>query len=258
MEVTARKRLRRRRLARVLFTGLGLILIVLAGIAGYALANSSLFDLREIRIEGNLAVPREELLVLSGLRLGTNLLRVSPAEAKAQLLTQPYIKEVEVRRRFPSEMSIKVVERAPMVLVSYDTQSLILDSEGICLENGNKAAAMAASWVQTPAIKSNFAAIQMKPGDKTEDEGILAAIALLKQLDAYFMENILEIDAASAWTLSVINLDGLTVYFGPPENLAQKLQNYEDLLIKNREECNADTLEYVDLRYDTQPIIKRK
>jgi cell division septal protein FtsQ len=101
-------------------------------------------------------------------------------------------------------------------------------------------------------------AAQMMPGEKSEDTGVLAALALIKKLDPYFLENILEFDAPTAEKLAVINRDGLKVLFGQPEDLDRKLQNYEELLIKNAEKCNAETLNYVDLRYDTQITLNWK
>jgi cell division protein FtsQ len=239
-------------------TLIGILFLAFALFAGYggnALANSAFFDLREIRFEGSQALTRDELLALSGLRIGANLLRISKDEVTERILAHPYIKTVEARRILPDKILIAVTERQPAALISYGQRHLALDDEGSCLAELDLAAAE--SWAM-PRIRCGPAAIQLLPGEKTEDEGVLAAITLVGRLDPFFLENILEIDAPSAWELTVIHLDGLPVHFGPPENLPQKLQYYEDLLIKNKDECNANLLEYVDLRYDTQPIIKRK
>jgi cell division protein FtsQ len=234
---------------------LGLLFIFLAGFGGYSLANSSFFDLREVTVEGNGVVSRDEIIRLSGLRIGANLLKISRQQAAAAIMAQPYIKEAEVRRGFPNKVDIRITERSPLALISGAGRYLVLDEEGYCLTEVDLAAAE--SWILA-SIRCDAGAVILKPGEKTEDEGVLAALALIRELDPFFLENILEFDAPSAEKLAVITSDGLPVYFGPPENLERKLQFYEELLIKNKEQCNAQTLNYVDLRYDTQPILSRK
>ena len=251
----AMQRLRLRRLKRTLATVLGLLMIGAAGYGGYYFANSPVFNLNEIRIEGNRIVSRDELIALSGLELGANLLKVSPEQAAAGIRTQPYVKEVSVTRSFPNKVDIRISERMPMALINGDGRYLVLDEGGQCLTEVGLAGAE--SW-RLPSIRCSVEAAALAPGEKSDDKGVQAALALIKKLDPFFMENILEFDAPSAERLAVINMDGLQVYFGPPEDLDRKLQYYEDLLIKNREKCNAQTLNYVDIRYDTQITLNWK
>lgn len=246
---------RRMQLKRTLTAGVFLVFVFMAGFCGYSLANSSLFDLSEVQVIGNNMVTMEEILSASGLRTGTNILKVSRQDAAEGILSIPFIKSVDIARSFPSKITITVTERNAKYLVYYGNRYLVLDEELRCLYEASLATT--AGW-PLPIIRLSSEAILLEPGETSADEGLLAAAALLDQLDPFFMENITEIDAPSAWEMSVINLDGLRVYFGPPDNLAQKLQNYEELVIKNSAECNAQRLEYIDLRYDTNPIIKRK
>jgi len=247
--------MRRRRLKHSFFTILGLLFVYFAGYSGYALANSSLFDVAVISVEGNTVVSRDEILVLSGLSTGANLLKISPVRVETSISTQPYIKDVDVSRSFPDTVAIRVSERTPFALISCDERYLVLDEDGFCLIEIGLIAAE--SWT-LPSIRCSSEAAGLSPGDLSEDKGVVAALALIKMLDPFFLENILEFDAASAEKLTVINNDGLPVYFGLPEDLERKVHNYEELLIKNRERCNAQTLNYVDIRYDTQITLSWK
>ncbi|MEA4891328.1 MAG: FtsQ-type POTRA domain-containing protein [Peptococcaceae bacterium] len=227
----------------------------MAGFCGYSLANSSLFDLSEVQVVGNTTVTMEDILEASGLRTGSNILKISRQQAAEGIQDIPFIKSVDIARNFPSKMTITVTERTPKYLVYFGNRYLALDEELRCLYEASLAAT--ANW-PVPVIQLSSESIMLEPGEVSEDEGLKAAAALLDQLDPFFLENIKEIDAPSQWDMSVINLDGLRVYFGPPDNLPQKLQNYEELVIKNAAECNAQKLEYIDLRYDTNPVIKKK
>ena len=244
-----------RRIKNAFVTLFSVLLIVTAGFSGYTLANSSLFDLEEIKVEGNVTVGRDELIALSGLRVGANLLKVSCDSVAAGILSQPYIKKADVSRVLPNKIDITVDERTPFALISSEGRYLALDEGGYCLTEVGLVAAE--SW-SLPSIRCSEEAAAIMPGERTEDKGVLAALTLIKKLDPFFLENILEFDAPSAERLAVITTDGLPVYFGPPEDLDRKLQNYEELLIKNREKCNGETLNYVDIRYDTQITLNWK
>lgn len=246
---------RRRRLKQRALVFLGVIFMAMAGWGGYVLANSSWFDLTQILVEGNQTIQAEDLCRLTGARLGTNILKMSPEALAQNLKVHPLVKTAEIKRRFPNKLLLRITERTPMALAFNGGKYLVLDEEGYCLQS---LTIISADRSELPRISTGEALQTQRPCDKTEDPGTLAALALIKQLDPFFMENIREFSAASEWELALITRDGLTVYFGPPENLAQKLQYYEELLVKNAAECNAETLEYVDLRYDTQPVIKRK
>jgi len=229
--------------------------MISAWYAGYYFANSNFFDLSEIRVTGNVVVNRDEIIALSGLRVGTNILRITPEEVAANVRSQPYVKEAVVSRSLPNKIEIRVSERSPMVLISGDGRHLVLDEYGYCMAEVGIVAAE--SWT-LPRIRCSEEAAALSPGERSTDKGVQAAIALIKELDLFFLENVSEIDAITVERLAVINTDGLRVYFGPPEALDRKLQNYEELLIKNRDRCNADTLNYVDLRYDTQITLSWK
>ena len=248
-------RVRLRRIKSTLYTALALLFVVLAGYGGYTLANAPLFDITEIRVGGNETISKDEIVVSSGLRIGSNLLKYSPDQVEEDLLSHPYIKTAAVSRLLPNKVNIKVSERRPMAIISAEERFLVLDDSGYCLAEVGQITAESRAL---PFIRCGAKAMQLLPGEKTEDKGVLAALALIKRLDPFFMECILEFEAPSAEKIAVINLDGLRVYFGQPEDLDRKLQHYEELLIKNAENCNANTVEYVDLRYDTQPTLKWK
>ena len=252
---SAMQRLRLRRIKRAFISMLGVVMIILAGFAGYSFANSAFFDINEIVVVGNETVSRDEVIVIAGIRYGTNILKYSSRTIAERLKAQPYVETAVVYRFIPKKVEIRIRERTPMALISADDKHFILDANGYCLSEVG--VATAESWA-LPGIRCGPRVARLNPGERVDDKGALAALSWIRQLDPYFMENIYEFDAPSAEKLSVINREGLRVYLGQPEDLDRKLQNYEDILIKNAGSCNADTLEYVDLRYDTQITLKWK
>jgi len=246
---------RRSILKRRVLTGLSLLFCFLAGVAGYSVANSSWFNLTEVIVKGNQTLSAEELINLSELRTGINILKIPLSAVEEKIKTHPFVKMVEVRRSYPNKLIIEITERSPIALANCENRYVAVDEAGYCLEVFSVIGADRSKLIR---IKTSESIMSLMPGEKSEDAGLLAALELVRQLDPFFMENIREFQALSDWDLTLITKDGLPVYFGTTERLPEKLQYYEEILIKNSAECNAKTLEYVDLRYDTQPVIKRK
>jgi len=234
-----------------------IVLIIAAAFLGRWVAKSSLFDLAEISVSGNTVVSMDTILEKSGLKTGESLLNISRENAARNILDIPYIKSVDITRSFPGTINIYVTERTPKYVVYYASKYLVIDEEYRCLYESSET--NTANW-PVPIIELGPIVInKTDPGDYIEnEEGLKAATDLIEVLDPYFMENIKRIIAHTDDDLALINQDGLKVYLGTVENLAQKLQNYEELVIKNSNECNAEKLEYIDLRYDAYPVIKRK
>jgi cell division septal protein FtsQ len=96
------------------------------------------------------------------------------------------------------------------------------------------------------------------PGDRLSSDGVIAALELIDRLDPYFLESIQEFQASSSWELTLVTHQGVLVRFGPAEDLERKLGYYETILLKNNSQYNGGTVEYVDLRYEAQPVVKKK
>lgn len=88
------------------------------GLAGArALRRSHAFSLRTIRFAGLTHATADELLALSPAKPGDDLLSVDAGAVEAALSRHPWIRRVEVRRRWPPSLEVKVSERRAEALV---------------------------------------------------------------------------------------------------------------------------------------------
>lgn len=135
-------RAERARRIRTIARRLGLLVLrlcLLAGLAGGVgwgadagwrwLTTTPHLAIETIEIEGNERASDEEVLRLSGLARGDNLLRANLVVARARLLGHPWIREVAIERRFPQGIGIAVVERRPAALVDLE-HLYLLDDRG--------------------------------------------------------------------------------------------------------------------------------
>jgi len=110
------------RLARAVFgtlavAGVGVGLFA-GGKVGYRwLTTSPTFAIHRIELRGNRRASADALVRRSGLSVGHNLFTSDVDAAERGIAQEPWVKTVDVHRRLPDTVSIRVTERAPVVLV---------------------------------------------------------------------------------------------------------------------------------------------
>ncbi len=110
---------------RLFKAGLVLTLILALGIAaGYSykrILTAKYFALKEIVVTGEKRVKREEIITLSGARVGENILAMGLNEMALGIESQPWVERATVRRVLPRGLSIAVNEREPFAILKTDT-----------------------------------------------------------------------------------------------------------------------------------------
>ncbi len=243
---------RRKRSISVL--GLGLFLLFCLSLSLYFFLNSAFFNVRKIEVSGCHTIANEQIIQLSGLVLGTNLMQIKASEAISKIELHPVVKSVRIHRRIPRTILIEVEERTPVALVVGTDSYLAVDSEGIYLRKGEDLL----NELTLPVISGLTIAENISPGTDLTTEGLSAALELLEQMDEAFLRNVAEIKASSPYSLTFNMLQGVEVRFGEPEDVEHKLRLLQELLLDNGQVINDQTVEYIDLRYNSLPVIKRK
>jgi cell division protein FtsQ len=113
---------RRRKLARFLrLVGPAALstaaLVLVAFLAWRHGVEGELLRIRALRFEGLARVPAAELAELSPVRPGDHLFLADLGQAATALARHPWLASVEIRRRLPPALEIRVVERRAVALV---------------------------------------------------------------------------------------------------------------------------------------------
>ncbi len=114
---------------RFSFQNLGLILKIffllslLAGISifiifGYDLiVQWNYFNAKTISVNGNVQLADEQIVEYAQLHAGENILSMNLSAAKKRLIMHPIIAEADIRRNFPSGITVKVKEHQPIAIL---------------------------------------------------------------------------------------------------------------------------------------------
>ena len=93
------------------------------------------FKVESIFVSGNSRYTPEQVIETTGIAAGDNLVRLRLGAIEANLVEQlPYIESVEVKRRFPSSVTVEVQELDAVAWVAHEDEGLLISEAGKILE----------------------------------------------------------------------------------------------------------------------------
>lgn len=117
---------------RKLFTWTILIGIVI-GIFVF-LCKAKMFNICNIEITGNLQIPTETILQVSGIDTNDNIFLARTIKAKNKIKENPYVKEIIIKRELPDKIKIEVIEKQKAYMLQLETGYVYVDKYGEILE----------------------------------------------------------------------------------------------------------------------------
>lgn len=86
---------------------------------------SESFAAKNISIEGNRILSKEEIIKEAGINPGDNIFAINISKVRRKLLANPYTSEVEVRRKIPSAIEIKIKEHNCLAVIDLGKMFLL-------------------------------------------------------------------------------------------------------------------------------------
>ena len=112
--------------------------IILWIIISILLLCSSIFDIRNIEVTGNLKNSSEKIVSFSGLKLHTNIFKFNKILVKEKIKENPYIENVEITRKLPSTVQINIKEREAKYMLQFADSYVYINNQGYMLEISNE------------------------------------------------------------------------------------------------------------------------
>lgn len=241
------KRKQKFRIVLLLFTAL---------ISVYLFLHSSIFRIRSIEVSGNNRVNSEEVLALAGLAAGTNIFAFEESSVIKTLELHPIIKNVEVKRKLNMSVAIQVVERQVWAIIPYGELFLCIDDQGVCFDKLN----------MTPIDNCPLITLQTPPEYVSLGQAVnIQATNMISQvwnaIPAEQRPYISEFHYVNDdGTLKIYTVKGTEVRFGNLERLDEKAKTFAQViqLENDLNKQGRDVLEYVDIRFKGEPVIKTR
>ena len=212
-------------------------------VCGFVLLSSPLFSIREIQVEGNKRVASKEIIGAAHIPRGENIFRVNLKEAAARVKRIPAVKEVAVVRCLPNRIKIRIWEREAIALVPGKDGFYALDEAGVCIGK-------ARADCPLPVITGTGAA--PPPGKSLTTEGYRTAVTVLKAFDAKLTARLAEVHVTPYQVIELFTNDGVKVYLGRPEKIAEKGL----VLLRLLDALGSRKVVYIDLKIADRPVVK--
>lgn len=231
-----------------------LLLILLASV--YLFLHSSIFNIASISSNGNYKVSSEEVLALAGIDLNQNIFLLNTKLVSRTLTVHPMIKEAQIIRHLPNNIEIKIVERETWALVPFQNIFLCLDDEGVCLDKLTHF-----SFENYPIITMEQLPERVNLGQALYPQAVKNVKKLWDALLPEYRNKI------SDFHLQNNNLDiiiyterGTEIRFGNLDRMEEKLVYFGYIFEQEDTFAQEGTqvLEYIDLRFQGQPVIKTR
>ena len=249
----------RNRRVLVLFSKIALLVALIAGIyvGGRFAAKRFFLDnpdykLSAIEVQTDGTLQRDQILGVADLREGENIFRVNLARVHDRLQDLPQVDELEVVRKLPGEIDIRIVERKPIAWITTEKQmadpfasdaAFLVDARGVLMKEKK----LLSEYLGLPVILGCDSE-SLEAGKTVEAPETKAALELLRLSSRSFMQTrfqIREIDVSKGYCLVVTDKNHSKVTFGF-DNLDTQLQRLEQFLIysddAHREIATVDLL----------------
>jgi cell division septal protein FtsQ len=227
----------RRRGSRWLVLAVGVAVVL--GAAAWV-SNSPVFDLRDLKVDGNTHLTVTQVARLSGLTDQSNVLWTRAGSVEQRLASNPWVLHVTVTRHLPSGITIDMVERVPTAVTAGDPPMLVA-GDGTVLGRA------------TPTTELPL--IVPPPGGVTVGERLPVSteLAILAVLPDSLRPLVTTVTREGDGSLALLMRDGVTVYYGDGSEVAAKAEALHAVLgWANRAHVHPA---YVDVRAPGAPAI---
>ncbi|GBD94037.1 cell division protein FtsQ [bacterium BMS3Abin05] len=234
-----------------LILAIGLFGLFLWGIRSWVL-HSNAFLLKSITVRGNRILEKENILKNVSFKKNMRLTDVELSGIEGRLMKNPYLKSVVVFRRFPSTLEIEVEERSPVAYVS-GKKLWMVDDEGVILPP-----LLGGETLGLPVI-THTGKFQEKIGEAVKNKKLRKAVWLLsmmKTLDKNLYYQVNNVDYSVQKGMVVyLNKRSFPLYFGDSPAVRQ-IAYMQAILKKLKRERRVANVQYIDLRFENQVVVK--
>jgi len=217
-----------------------LAVILIIGIAFAVNLSAHNLNVNDIEVAGNYHLSKADVMKSLNINRETSLLTLELNIIEARLRSNPWIKEVSLRKQMPDTLMIRIKEAEPKALLYLNGSAFLIEEEGNMLEEVmNEGAAF------LPVIRSDSA----EKNKKGLQEALLLVDALNKKGILSSRESV-EIRLNSYGPDMVVDGTVIKVGYG---NYEEKLARWEEL---EPEVSKLGQTSYIDLRFRDRVIVK--
>jgi len=248
-------RARTKRKSRPLRVVYGLLILILSIMAIAYFLNLPIWSIREVAVSGAKILSADEIKALSGIPLNENLFFANFSQAENNLRKIGAIKTFKIRRFPPATVIIEINERLPMAAVIFPDQSIIIDSDGYIINQNPNLTLNIPNMIDLPII-AGVDQNELLKNNQIDQKTVATISSIIQRLSRFTELKKLQFNLGGLEEMDLLLDDILKVKLGDVEELETKMKTFEKLIA--RVSGKWSQIEYIDVRYPNEPVIKFK
>lgn len=210
------------------------------------------FNIQKIEITGNINDSKTEINDIAKTHLGNNILYDSFSDSRKQIMKNPYIQSVKVKKVFPSKIIIEINEKKAMFYGKVNNTYYIIDNKGVLLEKRSDIEGM--NLVNL--IGFDYDKIQVGSLIAAEsDRKINIVVSMASIIEDYKIPNggskIMNVDVHNVLDVRVL-FGNMYIKFGTTQDLSNKFNKAVNIITQPK---YANAKGYVDVSFTGNPVI---
>jgi hypothetical protein len=228
--------------AKIIFSRIFIVVFFLLFIAAVhygfflLLMKSEALTVREIIVRNNKFVSKENVIYLSGIKMGSSILAIDLVEVAKKLQNYPFIKKAEVKRILPDKIEVILTENEPVVNFAINGEYYLLGENGAVIIKG--------FYEKIPVLELDFS-VGIENGI-LKDDFVCYILKNLGDFDGLSNISKLVVKKNSGVYVFLKGLQNVTFYLGkkiPDKNLLDKI-----FLMAEKIKNEGIKVNFVDLR----------
>ena len=213
------------------------------------------YQVKSIELQTDGTLQREEVLKAADLHEGENIFSVNLAQIRDRIQQLPQADEVEVVRKLPNEIDLRIVERRPVAWITSETEitdpfasdaAFLVGQRGVLMKQKK----LLPEYLGLPLILG-CTSESLEPGKVIESPEAQTALELLRLTESSLLQTrfqIREVDISKSYYLLVTDKNHSRVMFAlnDLQDQLRRLQVFLDYCDKTRQEL--ETLNLVPQR----------
>jgi len=229
------------------------LMVLILGTADWMRGKNAFF-LKDIKVEGNFLLTKDNVIKQAAIDSTKDIFEIQPALIEQKLKqNNPIVKNVNVVRQLPGAIKIDVQEAQPIAVLYQAGVAYGIDNDGAIL-NG-----LGPTMLYDLPLITGIQIITSPSGLLTFSEGFTSVFDCLKELQCHHLGLLSQISEIQYSPHS-----GLILYFiqNPvpillgKRKIAEKLHDLKLAYFKLKEEVRLSQVECIDLRIESQIVVR--
>lgn len=219
---------------------------------GYIFINTENFTVRDIKIFGQNVLDKETIIKSANIELDKNIFTYNIGQIEKKLEQNPYIKNVDVKRKLPNELIFNIVEIRETAIIPYMGSFAYIDNNGIILKLDDEITNDSIPIVNGINLKDAIIGEKLDTGDKKLSSDIINLLNDCSKND--ISSEIQKMQINNKKDITIYTKRGIVVDFGEIKNINYKFSSLNQVLTDLQTKGISSGT--VDLSYNKYAIYK--